>query len=72
MNKLFRSKEGKMILSVVWGLGLATLFKKICINDCVIVKAVNPNEIKDKTFKVKDKDSTRCVKFTPRYTSCPK
>tara|TARA_B100000424_G_C22942766_1_gene501610 strand:+ start:2335 stop:2541 length:207 start_codon:yes stop_codon:yes gene_type:complete len=37
---LYMEKNYKMILSIIWGLGLASIFRKICDkNSCVVIKA---------------------------------
>jgi len=38
MDSLFKTKTGKVILSVLWGLGIAALFYKVCENaGCFVV-----------------------------------
>jgi hypothetical protein len=32
MDSLFKTKTGKVVLSVLWGLGIAALFYKVCEN----------------------------------------
>ena len=35
-----RDRTITIILSVIWGIGLAVLFRKTCVNDqCIVVKA---------------------------------
>jgi len=56
-----------MIISMVWGLGLAILFRKICDNDnCVIVK-VPPQFIDDRSIY----DAKQgCFQLTRYNSSC--
>lgn len=58
---------GNLLISVILGLGLAAIFKKVC-NDghCVIVKGPPYEEIKNKIFVFEDK----CYKYTPKAVSC--
>lgn len=44
MNRLFNTKTGKIVLSVIWGLGIAALFFKVCGNGgCFVVNTpINP------------------------------
>ena len=55
------------IISILLGLGLATLFRKVC-NDrnCLLFKAPEPSEIKDKIFKFNKK----CYKYKEEAESC--
>ena len=60
---------GRVIISVIWGLGLATLFRKVCKGrNCIVIKAPNNDEIKNKIFRFDKK----CYKFNPTVTSCQK
>ena len=59
--KFLKSKLGMKLLSIILGLGLASLFKMSCDNrSCIVFKAANMKEkniIKygDKCYKVTDK-----------------
>ena len=54
-------------VSIILGLGLASLFRKVCRNkDCVIIKGPKLSSIKDKIFKFNDK----CYQYEPISTSC--
>ena len=38
VGDLFKDSKGKIILSIIWGLGLAALFRKVCKGrDCIII-----------------------------------
>ena len=64
----FTSPSGRIIISIIWGLGIAALFRKICQGpDCVVIQGPDPNIIREKTFKIGDK---KCVQFTPYYVDC--
>ena len=44
IKKFFKTKESKIILSIVWGLGLSCLFRKACKGrKCIVYSAPNPN-----------------------------
>lgn len=44
-----------IVLSIIWGFGLAILFRKTCKNDqCVIIKV--PPELAQTNNKIKDKN----------------
>jgi hypothetical protein len=72
INKLgnfIKSRTGKYIISIVLGLGLASLFRKICDDDnCVIYKGYAHEEVDNKSFKHNDK----CYKYSIAPVSCNK
>ena len=42
VDRLFKNKSGMILISIIWGLGLAALFKKVCKGrNCVIVKVLS-------------------------------
>ena len=66
-DEFMTSKHGNIIISIIWGLGLATLFRRACQGrNCVVIKAPEQNEIKGKVFKF----DSKCYKFEPEITSC--
>lgn len=64
---IFKTDTSKMIISILWGLGLATMFQKIC-NDqkCIIYQAVDPNTIKNNIYN----HNGECIQFEPELTTC--
>jgi hypothetical protein len=66
-RRLFHSDVGKNIISIILGLGLATLFRKVC-NDknCIQFNGPIIDDIEDKTFKHGDK----CYKYTTESDKC--
>ena len=69
LEKIFKSKVGCIIISAVWGLGLAALFKRACNGrSCIIYKGPHPYQIKGKVFKYDEK----CYKYTPKRSNCDK
>lgn len=57
---------GSIIISIVLGLGLSALFKKVCKQNCIIYKISNYDDFKDKIFEHEDK----CYKFEKIKSSC--
>ena len=58
---------GRIIISVLLGLGLATIFRQVCKgNSCIIVNGPNPSEVQRNYYKL-DED---CYKYTPYYVKC--
>jgi hypothetical protein len=67
LSKFIHTKTGKLLMSILLGFGIATLFRKVCDGKkCIIYHAPPLEEIKDKTFKYDDK----CYKFTTNNTKC--
>lgn len=66
-RRLFHSDVGKNVISIILGLGLATLFRKVC-NDknCIQFNGPIIGDIEDKTFKHGDK----CYKYTTESDKC--
>lgn len=66
-RRLFHSDVGKNIISIILGLGLATLFRKVC-NDknCIQFNGPIIDDIEDKTYKHGDK----CYKYTTESDKC--
>jgi hypothetical protein len=67
IKDLLESKSGQIIISIILGLGLATLFRKVCSgNNCIIIKGPNFKEVEKYYYKVDDD----CYKYTPIVTKC--
>jgi len=67
ISKMFKSKQSKIILSIVWGFGLSCLFKKVCKGrKCIIFSAPDPNIIKKNVYLFDNK----CYKYTTKNTLC--
>ena len=61
------SDYGKIIISIIWGIGLASLFRRVCKGrNCIVIKAPDPKELNDKIYGFDGK----CYKFNPQSTSC--
>lgn len=69
MLDFFKRRETIILFSLIWGFGLACLFRKVC-NDrtCIIYKAPNVKYVQDNTWKYNDK----CYKFNAITTKCNK
>ncbi len=67
--KLFETSEGKIVISIIWGLGLACLFRKVCIGrNCIVYKAPDPKTVEDNIYKFDGK----CYQYEPEPTKCNK
>lgn len=67
LSRLINSDGGKVIISIILGIGLATLFKKAC-NDrnCLVFKSPSLSNIKGQIFK----DGDNCVTFEENNIKC--
>ena len=55
-GKLLRSNTGRILISIILGLGLASLFRKECKSDeCLDFKGPNDEDIKNKLFRFDNK-----------------
>ena len=69
IEHLYKSKTGRYIISIILGLGIAALFRKVCNDrDCLIVKGPPTNEIVGKDFEF----DSKCFKYRVKNTSCKK
>ena len=67
IEKILKSKHGKIIISIIWGLGLAALFRKVCEGrNCLIIKGPKPKEVDNNVYKFDNK----CYKYNSYTTKC--
>ena len=67
ITELFKSKQGKIIISIILGLGLASLFRQVCKgSQCIIVKGPRSDEIKNNFYKIDDD----CYKYSQSVVEC--
>ena len=61
------SENIKLIVSIILGLGIASLFKKVCEGrNCIIIKGPSTSEIESNTYKFNNK----CYEYKSHKTSC--
>jgi hypothetical protein len=67
LGKFVHTQSGKIIMSILLGFGLASLFRTVCKNkDCLIFHAPPIEELKDKIYK----NNGKCVKYSQVATKC--
>ena len=67
LGKFVHTQSGKIIMSILLGFGLASLFRTVCKNkDCMIFHAPPMEELKDKIYK----NDGKCVKYSQVATKC--
>lgn len=68
-KRVLSSRFGVILISIIWGLGLAALFQRACHGkNCIVKKAPHPDTISGKIFQFEE----QCYKFKPRVTNCDK
>ena len=69
LRRLIYSDVGRYVISILLGLGLATLFRKVC-NDrsCLVFHAPHINKIKGQVFDFDGK----CYTFEEKAERCDK
>ena len=66
-EKFIKTDAGRVLMSIVLGVGLATLFKVSCKGrNCLLMKAPALDQLNDKIYKIEDK----CYKFKSTSTKC--
>lgn len=65
--ELLENKMGQILISVILGLGLATVFKKVCTgNNCIIIQSPDVKEVEKFYYKIDDD----CYKYKAYATQC--
>jgi len=67
LKLLIQTDKGKMLVSIILGLGLATLFRKTCGNkECMEFKGPDLKDITDKVYQYEK----QCYQFKPNPVKC--
>lgn len=67
LSKRFQTEQGRIIFSIILGIGLAGLFRKSCENrNCMKFTAPPLAKIKERTYK----HGGSCYKFEERSVKC--
>jgi hypothetical protein len=68
VTKILNDRFGSILVSVILGLGLAAVFRRVCHGDgCVVVRAPDAKELAENVYKT---DSS-CYRYTPNLVPCP-
>ena len=67
LKRLLYGKHSKVVISILLGFGLATMFRKVCKNNKCF-KFVSPpiQKVKNNVWKY----DNECYKFTPNLVKC--
>ncbi len=67
IEHLFENPVTRILISVLLGFGLATLFRKVCKdNKCVVINSPPIEDLEKYYYKIKDD----CFKYTPYPADC--
>ena len=67
IEKLFNTETGKKLMSIILGLGLATLFRESCkSSNCLIYQSPPLADLTSKTYK----HNGKCYTFKEESTKC--
>lgn len=67
IKRLIYSDFGNLLIPVILGFGLASLFRKVCKErNCIVFRGPSLDEIESKTFKY----NGDCYRFTHQAGSC--
>ena len=67
ISKFLNTNEGSIIISIILGFGLATLFKKVCKNGrCIIYQGPPIADTKKYSYKMDD----ICYTYSPYVVAC--
>lgn len=69
IKKIVSSENGAIVMSIIMGIGLATLFRQHCKNrDCIVFEAPSKEFLTKGILKYDNK----CYKNTPEHVQCSK
>jgi len=69
ISALLKSTAGRVLISIILGVGLSALFRKACRGaDCIEFVAPPDSELREGVFRYGDK----CMEYKPRATECSK
>ncbi len=64
---IFKNRITKIILGILWGFGLAVIFRYACLGkNCIIYKSPVPASIKNNIYSFDEK----CFKYNSVSTKC--
>jgi hypothetical protein len=66
IDRLFYDNTGQIIVSALFGLALALLFRRICKDNCVLYSAPDIKEIEENIFNLED----TCYKYKSYPVKC--
>jgi hypothetical protein len=69
ITSIVDSEKGQILISIVLGLGLASLFRKVCTDgNCIVIEGPPLEEVENKIFK----QESKCYRYKAVSTQCKK
>ena len=66
-QRLLHTDTGRTIISIILGLGIASLFRKVCKDrSCISFRAPPLKDLEKDTYKLDDK----CYQYKPKTVKC--
>jgi hypothetical protein len=67
-DRMFYENKGQIAVSVIFGLAIAFLFKRVCKDrKCIVIQAPLASEVSSKIYQFEGE----CFKYKPYETKCP-
>ena len=67
LKRLIYSDVGRIVISIILGLGLATLFRKVCKDkNCIVFNGPILSDFEDKVYE----HDGRCYKYSVKSAKC--
>lgn len=69
LSDIMNNPTGRIVISIILGFGLATIFRKVCSGqNCIVLKGPAPSDVSKYFYKYDDD----CYKYTPYDAPCEK
>jgi hypothetical protein len=67
MMSLLKTDTGRKLISIILGLGLVSLFRKVCNSDkCLVIKGPKISDVSKSIYKIDEE----CYTYEPIATIC--
>ena len=68
-EKILSNRTGQIIVSIILGLGLASLFRKVCNGrNCIVIRGPKPSEMNNNIYQI----DNECYKYKTILSQCSK
>lgn len=68
-EKILSSRTGRILVSIILGLGLASLFRKVCNGrNCIVIRGPKPAEMNNNIYQI----DNECYKYKTILSKCSK
>lgn len=65
--RFMKTQQGSYVVSIILGIGIASLFRKTCASrNCMVFRGPPINKVKNSVFK----HDNKCYKFTEKSVEC--